>query len=255
MKLLQALAMLDPEVDDHWTADGLPRMDALSALAGGESFTRRQVTEAAPDLTRSTAMPPTHRPATVEDLEAAQASSDADPADENFDHEGLEDDDEEDVEETEDDQEEDVEEFAPTPAPVLCVLDLPRHEVEASHDLVVQAIEELGKRSKALEAQRAQAERDLRQTAAKIEYLERVRVFHVRSGRGPKRENGVADYLKAAAENRAARASRAQQFAASGVTLGEVQRVLDPRSALDRAMRPRKPALGATRPAPRPIAP
>lgn len=38
-----ALASLDPDTDEHWTADGLPRMDALESIMNDKSITREQV--------------------------------------------------------------------------------------------------------------------------------------------------------------------------------------------------------------------
>ncbi|HNQ99224.1 MAG TPA: hypothetical protein PKN52_04445 [Trueperaceae bacterium] len=53
-KIQLALARLDPANDAHWTSDGSPRLDAIEELAG-EKFTRRQVIDAAPQLTRESA--------------------------------------------------------------------------------------------------------------------------------------------------------------------------------------------------------
>lgn len=47
-----ALKSLDPKNDEHWTGDGLPRMDALHELTGNAELTRKQVGEAAPNFTR-----------------------------------------------------------------------------------------------------------------------------------------------------------------------------------------------------------
>lgn len=50
--ILAALEQLDPQNDNHWTGDGLPRLDTLKALSG-EDVTRAKATEAAPYFTRS----------------------------------------------------------------------------------------------------------------------------------------------------------------------------------------------------------
>lgn len=52
--LRDALLMLDPANDDHWTAGGLPRMEVLEDFTGG-NLTRDEVTALAPDLTRASA--------------------------------------------------------------------------------------------------------------------------------------------------------------------------------------------------------
>ena len=51
MTLIEALQALDPDDDDHWTAEGRPAMAALIDLAGRE-VTRREVDAIAPDFTR-----------------------------------------------------------------------------------------------------------------------------------------------------------------------------------------------------------
>jgi hypothetical protein len=51
MDIRGALQKLDPTNDAHWTADGLPRMDALEAV-GLKGVTRGQVTAEAPTFTR-----------------------------------------------------------------------------------------------------------------------------------------------------------------------------------------------------------
>ncbi len=52
MKLTQALATLDPENDDHWTADGQALVHVVATAFQNEALTRQQITEAAPDFTR-----------------------------------------------------------------------------------------------------------------------------------------------------------------------------------------------------------
>lgn len=51
-KLAAALSQLDSSNPNHWTAEGLPRLDTLKMLAGDPSLTREQVTAAAPGYTR-----------------------------------------------------------------------------------------------------------------------------------------------------------------------------------------------------------
>lgn len=43
--LLEALAKLDPSVAEHWTADGLPRLDAVKAIYG-QDVTREEINTA-----------------------------------------------------------------------------------------------------------------------------------------------------------------------------------------------------------------
>lgn len=50
-----ALQKLDVSNDNHWTSDGLPRLDTVKMLAGDQSLTRDVVTHAAPGFTRAVA--------------------------------------------------------------------------------------------------------------------------------------------------------------------------------------------------------
>jgi hypothetical protein len=52
----EALRQLDPNNENHWTADGLPRLDTVKLLAGDSGITREHVTAAAPGYTRSAAL-------------------------------------------------------------------------------------------------------------------------------------------------------------------------------------------------------
>lgn len=54
-KILTALKSLDHKNDDHWTADGQPRLDVLKAAAGDQSVTREAVVAAAPAFNRAAA--------------------------------------------------------------------------------------------------------------------------------------------------------------------------------------------------------
>lgn len=54
-KIQEALLKLDVGNDNHWTADGLPRLDTVKMLASDQSLTRDSVAAAAPGFSRSTA--------------------------------------------------------------------------------------------------------------------------------------------------------------------------------------------------------
>ena len=51
-KLLEALGKLDPEVTEHWRADGLPKIDAVAKLYGSEGITRKDLQAVWPELTK-----------------------------------------------------------------------------------------------------------------------------------------------------------------------------------------------------------
>lgn len=50
-KIQEALLKLDTSNENHWTQDGLPRLDTIKILASDPSLTRETVSEAAPGFT------------------------------------------------------------------------------------------------------------------------------------------------------------------------------------------------------------
>ena len=48
-----ALKQLDPQNDNHWTDDGLPRVDTVKFFAKDQTLTRDDITKAAPDFSRT----------------------------------------------------------------------------------------------------------------------------------------------------------------------------------------------------------
>lgn len=53
MDLIEAISALDADNDEHWTANGLPRIDALKEMTGEDDITRMMIDELAPDYTRT----------------------------------------------------------------------------------------------------------------------------------------------------------------------------------------------------------
>ena len=53
MDLVEALTALDSEKDDHWTAQGLPRIEVLRDMTGLDDLTRSMVDQLAPDYART----------------------------------------------------------------------------------------------------------------------------------------------------------------------------------------------------------
>ena len=54
-KITEALSKLDPNNDNHWTSDGLPRIDTVKMLAGNPALTREMITAEVPNFSRQTA--------------------------------------------------------------------------------------------------------------------------------------------------------------------------------------------------------
>jgi hypothetical protein len=53
MEMLEALQTLDPNLATHWTGEGLPRVDVVSAIVG-RTLTRADISSQAPDFNRAT---------------------------------------------------------------------------------------------------------------------------------------------------------------------------------------------------------
>lgn len=51
-KIREAVELLESDDSDHWTAEGLPRIDAVAELSGLQGVTRDQINIAAPDALR-----------------------------------------------------------------------------------------------------------------------------------------------------------------------------------------------------------
>lgn len=86
-KLIEALQKLDKANDNHWTSDGLPKVDTVRFLAGDQTITREQISAAAPNFNRNSEDAPapvaTEVPdhaAKVQGLEAEIAGLDAEEA-------------------------------------------------------------------------------------------------------------------------------------------------------------------------------
>ncbi len=52
----EALTLLDPTDDSHWTSDGMPRMDVIESIVEDKSIVRADVTNADPEFCREVAL-------------------------------------------------------------------------------------------------------------------------------------------------------------------------------------------------------
>ncbi|EOZ7767776.1 hypothetical protein ACQWNE_003955 [Escherichia coli] len=67
--LIEALLELDPDNPNHWTSDGLPKVDALRFATANPSLTRDDITTAAPLFTRDNRV--LEEPESVEPVKSA----------------------------------------------------------------------------------------------------------------------------------------------------------------------------------------
>lgn len=72
-QILDAVNQLDRTNDNHWTADGLPRIETVRLLAGDSTLTREQVNAAAPDFKRNVPPAPPEAPSAAPAPPAAPA--------------------------------------------------------------------------------------------------------------------------------------------------------------------------------------
>lgn len=221
MNLLAVLATLDPDTEGHWTADGLPRLDAMAELLG-RTPTRKEVTDVAPQLTREAAAKnkllgfPTVPPAPPAD----------DVPEPDLSHDTLDD---------------------PTGAPIA-----PPGASTAEKNAAAEKMQEA-----IIAAERRMHELDVHMKRLREEREEVARrhaqlVAIVERGSGTveeKNQHNIATYLQRQREARAARAARVNKVLDSGVNVRDLRAALVPGSKLDAAMAQRRAPLGGARPA------
>ncbi|MCK5612907.1 hypothetical protein KAR91_64130 [Candidatus Pacearchaeota archaeon] len=237
--ILEALSQLDPQNDDHWTANGSPRMDAIEELIGDSSVTRADVTNAAPEFSREVALAaaaaaPEGEPDPAPEGEgegepdpAPEGEGEPDPAPEG---EGSGDD--------EPESEPTSEPEAPASEPEI---QASREELEAEREKLTKDM---------LEAQGAQKEakkiaddlaNQVNNLNRKLDMMNKADPNHGTAG--------IRAYLKQQNINRMARAAGLTKFIKeTGVHPKDVAGATDPKAPIDRAMNARKPARGSVRP-------
>ncbi len=242
----KALRLLDPTEDDHWTSDGLPRMEAIHALTEDASITRKMVTDADPNLTRETAaeiVAPTSAPLfdgdEVETITLGDTSStvtvvEGEPAVE----------DRSTASEPKADDE-------PVPEPVaddVYLMKLPRVQILRSPTLTARMLVVMeGLINKAL-GRRSDINAELQQLNAKNEILKRAATIQSR-GKPSNLAAGVKAMQEASRRGREEKAARARRFVDAGVTTDDVLKQLQTKSPLDRALGVKRPGIGTQRPA------
>lgn len=253
MTLEEAVDMLDPQIDEHWTAEGLPRMDAIHAMMGTDSAKRGDVKRIAPGLTRDTA--PLIEYVDDDELDAEEAAPAASiasapipatppPAPES--------------------PPAPVQSTAPvSAAPVVSdipaapggqeiqdVLDMPSATVLADPGLTIQAKAAIQSRVDDALIMKREVEEELAQLGKKSEILSRAEEQHRRANRLPEdsTQEAIAAYLRAMSETRARRVLRARKFIEGQTNARDVAREAQLRSPIDAALNTRRPGRGSARP-------
>lgn len=262
--ITEALAQLDHTNDEHWTADGQPRIDVVKAIVG-HTVTRQEIVDAAPDFSRAVAEA------------AAQAEAGDEDADQLTDGEGDEVDgedggdelatDDDALGEDEDDGEEpagdepDAAEGDPTTNadpgdeaiefPEGAVLRMPLERVLRSKELTERAFREveaaLGREAVIKRACDARIER----LNSFAEILTRYMQRQDRDDHGSGTQKNIAAYLDRANESRARRMNAAHRFIRGGTTerdVAEATRVAAPVDAARNMRRPVRPLMAPASP-------
>lgn len=247
---LAILQQLDPSNADHWTSDGLPRVDVVSALAGGVQVTREQITNAAPKLTRESAAAALEAASAGEADGAEKTAPSADPA------APWEGDPEADASEASGDSSfiEEGQELLDPYAEVsdeelaeIDVVNMPTKQVMSSPRLVARALEQIDEIYQAKVLQRDKLDVELKELAAKAN-ITSIALTRMRQGMTKEQDTSIKDYLKQSRLAREEKAARAAAFIKSGTTAQDVAAQLQTKSPLDKAMNARKPARGSQRP-------
>ncbi len=242
MDIKEALSQLDPLNDDHWTSDGAPRMDAIEAIVGDKSITRKDVVNAAPDFTREKA----GRPSEDDDQSEAQENSgEQEQQQPNPDDEQGGANDQQDPDLDEQDQDEQDQDDAPE-------LEIPTGLSEAEffrwmltvHPDNLLELEETLKDQINQIAQGIEQAKEVMARTRRAATATRQRISQVVPGSS--NQEAIGDFIKAQAAARAAKVARRNEIL-KGVKPDE----LDPRAPIDAAMA-RKTKRGTQRPV-RPI--
>ncbi len=252
MNIHQALTQLDPANDEHWTSDGMPRMDVVQGLTEDPKLTRKAVTDAAPDFNREMAI-------------AAAASAEAPEAPETPEEDDVPEQEPTALEEGEPtpdvpEQEPDAQGDGELPDPDAdedeefedepYILDLSLGEIFASEEMMIAFQAEANvvclewqKEKKRLEAAIVRLSNLSASADARLNRLKRSRPNHD--------TEELRGYLARQAQVREERAKRARAFLDQGINAGDLANTISGKSQLDQALNQRKPKLGSTRPAPR----
>lgn len=216
MTLTEALALLDPDSDAHWTDDGLPLLSALVKITGVDGITREHVVEKAPQFNRERAR----------ELRNAEPKEAPEPS---------------------------LNELLGT-ASEDSAMAMPMREVMASPELLERVIREIETQAIDLRRQKEALEYRLRELYAKSQLAVR-QLTRLQRGRKGAESDGLQRYLASQREARAARAARARAFIEAGTTAKDVAAELRTQSPIDAAMSARKAPRGSARPAVPPMQP
>lgn len=255
MKITEALAHLDPDRDEDWTADGQPRVDVVSSLVGAPVH-RQQIIDAAPNFTRTFARdsltPPAEETPGTLHVQAEIPAGSAAALEQQLAEGALDDNGAPADEHTPSPESKGPEVTVDVKARVEVDVDddaifrMPLETVLSSAELTDRAWREIERRINRWRQRRDEAQAQIDKLNVQAEFLSRHRDARLKSDPNAFQKN-VEAYLERGNQQRAERAARAQAFVASGTTARDVVELLQPGSRIDRAMS-RKTGFGTKRP-------
>lgn len=235
MDLREALGALDPTNDDHWTSEGLPRVEAVAEISGNAQVKRQDITNADPEFNREKA-----KAAETVDPPAA-GETDEPKAETEEDWLGMTDDAPEKVEEVE--EEDPYAELSDDD-----ILDLTVDVIASNYNLCRRVCDVLGEKFRKAVKARDAANQEIKDLSLRIDlttrWMQKLEVTDPNASL-----HGVQAYLKRSQEAREVRTRRAQAFIKAGTTAEDVAAELSSKSKIDQAMNKRKGAIGSGRPA------
>jgi hypothetical protein len=226
--ILTALHNLDKLNDEHWTADGMPRLDVVRTLSGNPELSRKMLTDVAPDFTRASANEAEAEKPIVEAVTTSEPEGENEKAE-----------------------------------PEVAGWEDPAEPAQSEFDwLMSKSRKELFKdEATADRAQRAinaaitKWNRDVNVLRGKISQLSdlsgKLDRAVQQANRGKIEKSPIQEYLKGQQAVRADKAARRKKFLEQGLDAGELAKELSGKSGIDAALNQRKPKPGSTRPDPR----
>ncbi len=239
MNIKQAIDSLAVNNDDHWTADGLPRVDAVIDILGYE-ITRKQITDVSQRV-RGESVTPIGTPEDEEKRkqEAALAAVPPSTTDE------PQPEPEKPAEPSESPQEEDD---ASEVEPEDDVVAMNVTKVHSNLELIERAQKEFSRQASILSKRHEAIKKKLIDIGRRSALLEKSKNILLRGKPVNQQQPAISRYLETQNKARAKRVKAAQAFISAGTNAEDVRRQLAGPSILDAAMRAKR-QRGTVRPA------
>lgn len=223
--LTEAVTKLDPSNDEHWTSNGSPRMDVIHELTGNSSYTRKQLTDAFPKLTRETSVP-------LGEGGAIEQPTPAEDAQAKFDEAAKAQTDEQMPMASETKEPAPVQEPIPEEAE-LAPVPTEIETIEAQRDELGVLMLEAQKRQRAAKVEADDLADQVNALNRKLEHLHQADPNHA--------TKGIRAYLDQQNANRQARARGLSKFIElTGIAPKDAAIAVDPRAKIDQTMKARK---------------